>query len=609
MRRATVRHRRAATGLLAGLALAGGIAPAPAQDRIAIGPSGVRLAVTVTDMATPAAALAAGRDLEVALAVIRPESGAAVEAAAPLAWVRRLAPGQPGCATAAYTTRATGVISPDDIPLARSYLLAVGNADGRSPQDHLRVVDLTHRLNAADQISVTPLGGRTAGLLVHPGKPRAFIARPDAGDVAAVDLPWGRFAVFAAGLDRPAAIAALGSGLVVAEGGARAGVVHLDADGRVIARAAVGAAPVDLIPAGPDRVLALAADGTGLLLSAGGAPVRLHGLGANLASGRDALLFAGGAGHAELRWLDDPATPQIMPLPFAADGFAFAADERFALAWSNARLQGVVIDLASGAAGGSFPLPDAVEEAAIAGPALVLTHRREPVASIVDLSPVPAGANAVVRRVRLPLPAAGSGDALQTGRLAGSREAGSAVTVRPGSDVAFILAAGGGLSDQPMSAITIRGDVPRRIARFDHQLLRTGPGRYTAPLRLQRGGRYEVVATTGPLGATACQPFHVDGPGAEERPQPALRLVGAPPRSGKTATLELAVADPPAHLSGPVRVRIDDLAYGWSRVFTAEISPEARLRIDVAFPAPGAYSVSLPAFAAGVMPLLVGVAE
>ena len=597
--------------LLAFVLLAAGIRPAAAQDKVAVGGAGSRLAISVVAPDAPDAPLRSGTDLEVRLAVLRAESDAPPDAAAPLAWVRRLAPGQPACSTAAYTARATGVISPDDIPLARSYLIAVGDGNGRGREDHLRVVDLTHRLNTANQISVTPLGGRAAALLVHPGKPRAFLSRPEVGDVVAVDLPWGGAAPFAAGLDRPGALAALGGGLVVAEDAATGRIVRLDADGRRLATVEVGAAPVRLLGAG-SGVLAAGADGTAVLLAETGAVVRLAGLNGALAVGRDALLGAGTGATAQLRWLDDPATAQPLVLPFAPDGFAFSAHERFAIAWSDASRRGVVIDLASGTTGHEFALPDAVEEAAVAGPALVLTHPRLPLASVVDLSPVAAGALPVVRRIRLPLPsgdpaAASPGTAPAGGRLIGSREAASALTVRPGSNVAFVLAAGGGLSDQPMSAITIRGDVPRRIARFDQQPTRTGPGRYSAPLRLQRGGHYEVVATSGARGATRCEAFFAAGPGADEAPRPELRMVGEAPRAGTASALELAIADAPPGLSGSVQVRFDDLSFGWSRTMTAELGHGARLRLQMAFPEAGTYAVSLPAFGTAVAPLLVGV--
>src|SRR5690606_8908437 len=101
----------------------------------------------------------------------------------------RVAPGSPGCANAAWMARATGAISADDIPLERSYLVSLGGDDAES--ERLRVVDLDHRLKSADQLSVTPLGGRAESFIVHPVLPRAFVARPTVGDVLAVDLPWG----------------------------------------------------------------------------------------------------------------------------------------------------------------------------------------------------------------------------------------------------------------------------------------------------------------------------------------------------------------------------------------------------------------------------------
>jgi hypothetical protein len=575
---------------------------------MAVGPSGYRVLITMEDRnGQPLATLSAGEDLRLVITFAEAAGGKPVTGLKPLAWVRRIPPeGGPSCSSAAWAVRATGAISPDDIPLQRSFLITIGGEQDGS-EDRLRVVDLSHNLRSANQVSVTPLGGKIAGLLVHPASPRAFATLPHTGEVIAVGLPWGDVARLAKGLDNPTALLPLGNDVLVLNGTEVPRLTRLDMRGTRLADIPTGPGPIVLQSPTAETALAVAADGSALLLRVGdGAVHRLSpgSVAAPVAAGGGAILATGPGSSITVRWVDNPDQSSLLPLPFRPDGLFMRDDGRFALAWSNAARQAVIVDLAGSRTLARISLPDEVDEVTSAGSALVLTHRHDPVASVIDLAPAIVGVEPVSRHVRLPVPGAAS--ASQGGRLAGAASETSAVTVRPGSNVALMISAGGGLGDQPMSAVTVRGEFPTRIARFNQRLEEAAKGRFVAPLRLPSGGRYEVITTTGPGGATACAGFSVEGPDADAGPRPLLRLVEAPPRAGHRGTLKLALHDRPGWLApGPVAMRVHDLEFGSSRLLTAMLSEQSILTAELTFPNAGGYALSIDAGSGEVSPLLL----
>ncbi len=590
------------------------VALAQGGGGFASGGSGLVVKAGIVDAAGASLERAvAGVDFKVVLSFTEALQGKPATGLKPVTWVRRIAPGSTSCTNAAWIVRATGAIAPDDIALERSFLIAVG-ADATATsgtEDRLRVLDLDHRLKSANQLSVTPLGGSILALLVHPTSPRAFVLRAGANDIVAVDLPWGGLRPVAEGFDRPHLLATLGADLVVADRREGGRLQQLDPAGRVRAQAVMGSPLRTLAKPADDTLLAVAADGSALLLGAAEKAAKRFAPGSfpgAVAAGGGLIVAAMAEGGLTVRWQDDPDRTVPLPLDFAADGLFVRDDGRYAVAWSTTVPKAVVVDLARARVVATPAVPDIVHEAAGAGAALFLTHRSVPSVTVVDLAPLAAEASPVERRVRLPLPDRPVTGPPNAGRLVATPSTASVLAVRPGSNVAFAVAAGGGLSDAPMSAVTIRGDLPKMIARFDRRLAETAPGRFEAPLRLPRGGTYEIVTTTGVGGTTACASFRVDGPGADERPPAALRVLADPPRAAEPGKLVLALENRPDWLAnGSLVVRIDDLAFGWSQRFRVSIREDVPIELDVVFPRQGRYAVSVESTGGRIAPLTVDV--
>ena len=610
-------------GLCCLLAVAAMPVAATAQSGggFASGGSGLIVKASIVDAAgTLLERATADADFKIVLSFTEALQGKPATGLKPVTWVRRIAPGGTSCTNAAWIVRATGAIAPDDIALERSFLVAVGTSAARDAgvgeEDRLRVLDLDHRLKSANQISVTPLGAPAVALLVHPTSPRAFALRAGTSDIVAVDLPWGGVRRFADGLDRPHLLTALGADLMVADRRDGGRLLRFDPSGARLAEIVLGSEVRTLAKPADDALLAAAADGSGLLLGARDTAPGRFAAGSfpgAVAAGGGVIVAATADGGLSLRWQDDPDRTVPLPLDFTADGLFVRDDGRYAVAWSVAAPKAAIIDIARARIVTMPAVPDIVHEAAGAGTALFLTHRSAAAVTVVDLAPLAAEAAPVERRVRLPLPDRLMKDRPMAeppnaGRLVATPATASVLAVRPDSNVAFAIAAGGGLSDAPMSAVTIRGDLPRMIARFDRRLAEIAPGHFEAPLRLPRGGNYEVVTTTGVGGTTACAGFRVDGLGADERPPAALRALAEPPRAAEPGKLVLALENRPDWLpDGPLVVRVDDLAFGWSQRFRVSIRKDAPIEVDVVFPRQGRYAVSVESGRGRIAPLTMDI--
>ncbi|AWI91960.1 hypothetical protein C0214_27125 (plasmid) [Methylobacterium sp. DM1] len=129
------------------------------RPRAAIGP-GQRVTITLAAREEAERGLRAGDDLRLTLAYSDPSSGRAVAVDPPRAWLRRLrSEAQPSCANAAWAARATGAISQDDIPIERSFVLALGG--DRDGSERLSVIDPRHSLKSANLVSVSPSASRS----------------------------------------------------------------------------------------------------------------------------------------------------------------------------------------------------------------------------------------------------------------------------------------------------------------------------------------------------------------------------------------------------------------------------------------------------------------
>lgn len=186
--------------------------------------------------------------------------------------------------------------------------------------------------------------------------------------------------------------------------------------------------------------------------------------------------------------------------------------------------------------------------------------------------------------------------------------------VRPGSRAMATVMAGGGLSSAPMSVVPLKGDPPRRLAAFARSLVETAPGVFEVAAHLPRGGEWELVATTGTGGTTACVPVRAD-PEAEPAARPSLAVeleaaeleAAAGEGEGARAT-DLVARVEPAPDRASVRLVLAALDGGWARVVEAHAGADGRYRARVMWPWPGGYSVALADPAPAAAPAVVRVA-
>ena len=183
--------------------------------------------------------------------------------------------------------------------------------------------------------------------------------------------------------------------------------------------------------------------------------------------------------------------------------------------------------------------------------------------------------------------------------------------VRPGSRAMATVMAGGGLSSAPMSVVPLKGDPPRQIAAFARSLAETAPGVFEASAQLPRGGEWELVATTGVSGTTACLPVPTDAAAEPDPPQPGLdvRLEAVAGEGAQGRTTDLVARLAPAAPARPsVRLVLAALDGGWARVVAAHATADGAFRARVTWPWPGSYSVVVASLPEGAAPAVVRVA-
>jgi len=319
------------------------------------------------------------------------------------------------------------------------------------------------------------------------------------------------------------------------------------------------------------------------------------------------------------RWADAPDTAEALDVPGRVGGLAVGADGRWLVASSETGAGGSgpevsVLDLARGRRVHGFAAPEPVDEMAVAGHAVFLTWRSRPVVTVIDLAALGAGGanggDAAVRDVRL-VEDPGAERAVRSGPMVTALAPLPAVAVvRPGSRAMATVMAGGGLSSAPMSVVPLKGDPPRRIAAYARSLVEAAPGVFEASAQLPRGGEWELVATTGVAGTTACLPVPAEAEAEPDAPRPGLdvRLEAVAGEAAGARTTDLVARVAPAPDRPSVRLVLAALDGGWARVVDARAAADGGFRARVTWPWPGAFSVAVAGPAGGAAPAVVRVA-
>lgn len=591
----------------------GGAEPPGASLPLAV-PAGLRVSLTLADAeGTPIGRAPVGTAFRLNLR-FSDALGAQATGLAPAAWLRRPGPGRPVCQEAARAFRVTGRISPDDVRLAGLFVLAM-DAEAR-----LAVIDPGRPTGTGTIAALSPLGETPGALVVHEGVGAAFASRPVHGDVVRVVLPSGRPAVVARELGRPVALLPAPGGRLWVGDDAGGRALLLAQDGHILAAPALSPGPVRLVAAGPARLVVAGVDGAALMLDrATGHTIAVFPAGSAtdaFVATADALVAADPAGRLVRRWADRPQAAEPFDVPGQIRSLAVGADGRWLVAATEDPASGPgvsVLDLARGRRVHGFASPEPVDEAVVAGHAVFLTWRSRPVVTVVDLAALGASGagsgDAAVRDVRL-LEDAAVVPETRTGPMMTALDPLPAVAVvRPGSRAMATVMAGGGLSSAPMSVVPLKGDPPRQLAAFARSLVETAPGVFEASAQLPRGGAWELVATTGVGGTTACLPVPAAAD-AEAAAQPGLSVELEPVAVGEAGArvidLVARIASAPVHPS--IRLVLAALDGGWTRVVDARAGADGRYRSRVEWPWAGGFSVAVVGPPHGVAPAVVRVA-
>ncbi|WP_306131883.1 hypothetical protein [Roseivivax marinus] len=497
---------RAAALLAAGLAFGGGAAAQVGGD---LKPPHVAH-VSFEPLEGDGTQIAPGAAFRIAIDVMNAAGADAPAGLTLFGWLRRSDPANLPCTEAAESFFRTGRL-PVGAVFLNDPLVAMLTED-----DALHLVDPEFSLATANILGAVKLASRPGAVAVDPDLRRLLVLLPEEGRVVAVDTA-ARQSVLAEGLTRPEAV------LPVADGG----VIALDA-GRLVRRPEGPVPDIEaraLVPVpGSSEALALGARAITLFDRDSGA-VRLHwdvhasaALPLHGPDGTTGLAAAVGS-ELLLRYLDAPdAAPLRIPLAAPARALVVSRDGRFVFAHDPAGGPVSVVDLArsrlvqSTGAGAT-----AVSEIVAGDSAAYLMLADQSRVGVLDLVSLARSGHAEFREV--PLGAARDAALDGAGYLASLWPDSGVIAVHRESRQGYRLQDFAAMGNAPaMSAIPLRGGVPRAIHVLDRSF-REGPtGSFRTVTTLPGPGRWELVATTGLGQLSFCAELPVADPG-EATPQ------------------------------------------------------------------------------------------
>ncbi|MGR6430546.1 hypothetical protein ACU5AY_06450 [Rhizobium sp. PAMB 3174] len=442
-------------------------------------------------------------------------------------WLRRTDPSNLPCGEAAESFFRTGHL-PVGAVFLNDPLVAMLTED-----DALHLVDPDFSLASANILGAVRFGSRPGGITADPDRRRLLVTLPEEGRVVAVDTA-ARQSELATGLTRPE------TALPVADGGA----IVLD-DGR-LRRVPKGPVPDfaarTLLPVpGFPEALAIGLDTLTLFDRSKGrvlmnwdiraaAAVPLYGpegaFGLAALSARDLLI----------RYLDAPdAAPLRIELVGPARAIVQSRDGRFLFAYDPRGGPVSIIDLALTRLVQSTRAADtAVSEIVSGNSAAYLMLADQSRIGVLDLVSLARSGQAEFREV--PLGAARAVPIATAGYLASLWPDSGVIAMHQESRQGYRLQDFAAMGNAPaMSAIPLRGGVPRAIHVLDRSF-REGPrGSFRTVTALPGPGRWELVATTGIGQLSFCAEVPVAEPGD---PAPEVgRLLAVP--AGESGAIQI----------------------------------------------------------------------
>ncbi|HEY9037869.1 MAG TPA: hypothetical protein VIN05_02860 [Roseovarius sp.] len=409
-------------------------------------------------------------------------------------WLRPIEEGNLGCVEAARSFFATGRLPRGAIKL-NGALIGVASEDGS-----FTIADPEINLASANLLGAARLDEPASGLAVDIGGRRFVAALTDRGEVVEIAVPNATVKVLAEGLAHPVAVHPAPDGTIWALEAGRDSLGRIGADGQLTV---VATGVRHMVPSPPGDTLATSGPG--------GAALR------NTATGQPWIEVSGAVDHAvaladfeetfalatltggtvAIRYADAPETPVPLYLHARATRLAAGPEGRWILAY-DPRSTGAVmlIDVGRGAVIQSIATPGPVSEIAFTDRAAYLMTSDQSRIGVLDLAAIRPDRPTQLREVMLgqarhqPLEHAGYLAPLwpQPGMIA----------VHAESYTGFIVHDYSMMGDAPpMSAIRLRGGVPRLVAGFDRSFREMSPGVFKTTAMLPIPGQYELVTTTG----------------------------------------------------------------------------------------------------------------
>lgn len=505
---------RAATFFATGLALCG---MAAAQQGTELKPPhSARVAFEPLDR--EAGQVAPGAAFRITVEVLNAAGSEAPTGLALFGWLRRVDPSNLPCVEAAESFFRTGRL-PVGAVFLNDPLVAMLTED-----DVLHLVDPEFSLATANILGATRLGSRPGAIAVDHDRRRLLVALPEEGKVVAIDTA-ARESELATGLTRPEAV------LPVADGS----VLVLDA-GR-LRRLPEGPVPdisaraLMAVPGAPEA-LAIGTEGLTLFHRQSGEISMGWAIRASAAtplSDIDGTFGLAAAVGRELfvRYLDAPEAPPLrIALAAPATALVRSRDGRFLFAHDPQGGPVSVIDLGLSRLVQSTGAGDtAVSEIVAGDSAAYLMLADQSRIGVLDLVSLARVGQAEFREV--PLGAARDAPLMAPGYLAALWPDSGVIAVHRDSRQGYRLQDYAAMGNAPaMSAIPLRGGVPRSIHVLDRSF-REGPtGSFRTVTTLPGPGRWELVATTGIGQLSFCADVPVADPG--EPAAEAGRLLAVP---------------------------------------------------------------------------------
>lgn len=432
-------------------------------------------------------------------------------------WLRPVEDGNQSCTEAARSFLATGRLPTGAVKL-NGALIGVAAEDGS-----FTIADPEINLASANLLGATRLQEPPASLVADTVGRRFLAALPGRGEVLAIAVPDATVTVLAADLSGPVMALPAPDGAAWVLEKARMALTRIEPDG---AQQPI-AEGVERLTASPSGAEFATAGPSGAALwdaATGTAQITLPDPAVDstvLADARGTFALATLAGREiSIRYVDAPDTAFVVTMPVPATRLAAGPGGRWLLAHDP---QGdgpvMLVDVGRGKVIQTIATPGRVSEIAFTDRAAYLMTADQSRIGVLDLAAIKADRPAPLREVMLGQARASALD--HAGYLAPLWPQPGMIAVHAESYTGFIVHDYSMMGDAPpMSAIRLRGGVPRLVAGFDRSFRETAAGVFRTTAMLPGPGRYELVTTTGIGALSFCAALPPTAGDIDEAPRP-----------------------------------------------------------------------------------------